>query len=230
MINLALVGREIAHSRSPEIYQKLLKKVSYKLLDYQERNSIPDLKNLFEKYDLLGLNITSPYKSHFFDQVNVANTSFKKLGLINCIKKVDKGFLATNTDFLAVREILDRFIEEGYKHFVLLGNGAMAKITLNILDKLCLDFNISYLQYFRKKNGPIDELDFKNESINGKMLIINSCSRNFVFRGTLPKNSYFWDYNYSHIPHQRQFKNYIDGYELLLLQGIYALKFLGIYT
>lgn len=231
LIKLALLGKEIDHSKSPQIYQKLLGDVSYKLLDYREKESIPHLKDLFHQHGLHGLNITSPYKSHFIGQVYIVDSSLKKLKFINCIKKGTEGFLATNTDCLAVEEILRRFIEKGYGRFILLGNGAMAQMTLILFDKLKRDFDISYLQYYRQKDGPLEELNLQGkEGSIQRTLVINSCSRNFIFRGKLPSDGRFWDYNYSHTPHQKYFHQdqYVDGYELLFLQGVHALKFLGL--
>ncbi len=151
MINLALLGKNIDHSKSPIIYKKFFEKFSYKLLDYQDKVFIPSLKELFDKHNLLGLNITSPYKGHFLDQIDFSSPIVKKLGLINCIKKRGEKFFSENTDYFAVKYFLKKFYKKNYKQFILLGNGSMAKITLDILDELSHIYDISYFHYYRKK-------------------------------------------------------------------------------
>ena len=67
MIKLALVGKDIQHSRSGEIYRRLLKTdIQYDLLDYENSALIPPAADLFKVYD--GISITSPYKKHFLNQ------------------------------------------------------------------------------------------------------------------------------------------------------------------
>ena len=226
MINLGLVGKNIAHSKSPDIYKRFLGKVSYELLDYQKENFIPSLRELFNRYELLGLNITAPYKGHFLDQVDVMSSIAEKLGAINCIKKKNGKFFSDNTDYFAVKHFLKEFYQQGYKQIVLLGNGNMAKLTLNIVDELSQFYDISCFHYYRNsKNNSIQKLNLKNHLPKEKTLVINSCSRGFQFDGILSRNCLFWDYNYSYFPHANKFENYIDGYELLLLQGKYSSKF-----
>ena len=226
MINLALVGKNIAHSKSPDIYKKFLGKVSYELLDYQKESFIPSLKELFNKYNLLGLNVTAPYKGHFLREVDFTSSIAERLGAINCIKKKNGNFFSDNTDYFAVKYFLEKFCKQDYKQIVLLGNGNMARITLTIVDELSRSYDISCFHYYRKnKNSSIQKLDLKNDLPEEKTLVINSCSRGFRFDGTLLKNCLFWDYNYSYLPHSNKFENYIDGYELLLIQGKYSSKF-----
>ena len=63
---------------------------------------------------------------------------------------------------------------------------------------------------------------------NNSLIIINACSRNFVFQGNIPKECVFWDLNYIYEPHfyiKEIVKEYIDGLELLKLQAKHALDF-----
>ncbi len=62
---LALIGKNISHSKSPEIYNKLLNnQVEYTLLDCDTVDAIPSLDELMKKFD--GVSITSPYKESLF--------------------------------------------------------------------------------------------------------------------------------------------------------------------
>ncbi len=224
MYKLGLVGKDISHSRSKSIYEEILKKeVKYSLLDYKSENEIPRLDELFSG-GLTGLSITAPYKSHFINQVNIENKLIRNLEIINCIKKVDNRYFATNTDYLAIEEIVTKYLEE-MSSVVILGDGKMAQVCSIILNKKA----VPYRQYSRSVDGPIGALSLKNE--NHKTLIINTCSRDFIFKGELDASSLFWDLNYSHAAHKKTLCNicrYEDGLLLLKMQGEFAVKYWGI--
>jgi len=227
MIKLALVGKNISHSKSKEIYEKILdKKIDYSLFDFSKPESIPLIEDLMTNLD--GLSITSPYKDHFLDQVEIVPELFK-LGAINCIKKVGTKFYGTNTDYFAVEQILKNYLNEFDKIYVLLlGNGLMAKMSLLILKRL----GVSFKQFTR------NEYDFnflnlieytKDIDSEIKIIVVNACSREFCFKGELDQSYLFWDYNYALNHHQETIVNqvfrYDDGMELLRIQGLLALKY-----
>lgn len=199
------------------MYEGLLgEKVDYRLLDYSCEEDIIPLNDIF--LEVQGLSITSPYKKHFLNSVKMS-PEIERLGAINCIYKKDKSFYATNTDYLAVKKILsDKY---NSKDIVLLGSGVMASITKNVLSELKLPFT----QYSRSTHGDLNQVNLSGSN----KLIINSCSRSFVFKNKLDPDSIFWDYNYSYDPHIEYFCNldieYVDGLEMLRLQAKYALKF-----
>lgn len=226
MTTLGLVGSGISHSKSREVYQKILQReISYHLLDYDSQKSIPLLSYLFECYNLDGLSITSPFKTHFLSQVECVNDEVKSLNVINCIKKEGGIFLATNTDLMACREILVELVgEHHFSSIHILGNGSMVRMLELILSSL----SISYKIYSRASVGSLENLDLSNQK---KSLIINACSRSFNFQGKISSDSYFWDLNYGLENHQKKISqvcHYMDGYSLLLKQAEFALQFWAI--
>lgn len=220
MHRYALIGKNISHSQSPQIYRKLINdQINYDLLDYPSASDIPSAQELFKIYD--GINITSPYKKHFLNQVELSEQA-RIIGAINCMKKSDGKIFAENTDFPAVVEILKRFFEKEKYEVVLLGDGAMAKLTSLALEVLKKEFK----QYSRKTVENFENLNLLDHD---RQLIINACSRDYVFEGKVTSNSIFWDYNYSNHKQETALKGkvqqYIDGLELLHLQAHYAVAF-----
>lgn len=220
MLKLALVGKDISHSKSQKMYENILKrKIDYRLLDYPSQNEINTLDQIFDEID--GLSITSPYKTHFLAHVEMS-PDIESLGAINCICKKEDLYYGTNTDYLAVKNIISgQFMS---KSSVILGDGVMARVTIKVLEELGLE----YKQYSRRSHGDLNQVDLSGKD----KLIINTCSRSFEFNNHLSDKSVFWDYNYSFSPHSDYFKHldiqYIDGLEMLHLQALYALKFWGI--
>lgn len=229
MRKLGLLGREISHSKSQEVYEKLLgEKITYHLFDYSREEEVPSLEELFKKVD--GLSITAPYKKTYLKRKSVMNLN-TQLGAINCIRKKEDGsFEATNTDYLAVEKILEGLIEEvGELEVLLLGRGSMAELTQKILDQK----GLSYHHFFRdEKNPDLNTRDFSALKLSSKTpLVVNSCSRDFIFSAPIPPETIFWDYNYSLEAHQQSLSSlcdYRDGLGLLELQAAFALKFWGI--
>lgn len=217
MLKLALVGQNISHSRSQEMYEKILgRKVAYSLLDYRDEHDIPKASELLERY--VGVSITTPYKEHFLDEVKISQEVLP-LKAINCLGKVNNQLVGTNTDFLALKEILKRY---SHKNIIILGSGAMFRVCSKILQ----DESTSFLNFNRAKDGDIDKIDLSKYE---NSLIINTCARSYIFNGRLHESAIFYDLNYNfekHVDYFSQLGNqYIDGLELLELQAKYALEF-----
>lgn len=220
MLKLALIGKNISHSQSQKMYEKILcKKVDYTLLDYENENQILSAFELCERFD--GVSITAPYKKHFLDQVSLDDEVIK-LQSMNCFYKKNGVIYGTNTDFLALKEILKSFLK--YR-IVVLGSGSMANVCKTILET----YQKSFVMYSRQTHGDISKLDLLNFE---ECVVVNCCAREFVFQGMLDKKSLFYDLNYNHSKHveyfQKQNINYRDGLELLEDQAFHALKFWNI--
>jgi shikimate dehydrogenase len=224
-MKLALLGFPIAHSLSPALYREFLgnQLTSYDLLEIENPSDVPGLEELSKKY--LGLSITSPYKKHFFQDVVISSPIVRELKAINTIAFRKDGYFGTNTDVIAVEKILKRMKGEmpGLS-LVILGDGVMAKVTVMVAKSLQIPFE----QFFRKNGDDLTHLDLSQKRQN-QTVVINSCTRNFVFQGKLHPEMIFWDYNYSFLPHQKslpsQIKSYIDGQEMLRLQALAAIEF-----
>lgn len=225
-MRLALLGHSIQHSLSPALYKNFLgaQLTDYQLLDYADASAIPTLAELATRLD--GLNITAPYKSHFVSQVQIDSKLVRKLNAINTISFTDKGPVATNTDLLAVESLLQEYQKQfADLEILLLGSGAMARMTELVANQL----NIPLKSFSRKAGDDLEKLDLTDTSSAKTPLVINSCSRSFIFHGQLPARAVFWDYNYrfpqhaQHIP--QQVTRYIDGEEMLRRQALSAIQF-----
>lgn len=223
-MRLALLGYPIQHSLSPKIYRELLGREleSYELLEVRDAGSIPPLNELSAKLD--GLSITAPYKKHFFDKVIVGNPLVSRLGALNTLSFTRRGIYGTNTDLVAVESLLKKY-QARYPglHLAVLGGGSMAKLTELVAD----DLKIPLRMFARSMGTDLKNLDLSTQPV--PLMVINACSRDFIFTGKLPATALFWDYNYAFLPHQKTLpslvKSYIDGEEMLRLQATHALNF-----
>lgn len=223
MIRLGLLGKNITHSLSPQLYREIYgaDNLDYSLFDYESSESIPPLFEMFQKID--GLSITAPYKEHFLDAVEIKDPVVRKLQAINCIGRYRNIFVATNTDLSAMRRLLPKLIQD--KQILILGSGAMARIVSAVVTEL----GHTSIQWSRSHT--LTEFEqMKIESISdGNVLVVNCCARSYEFTHTIPKRALFWDMNYRHQAHLERFRNiptqYIDGLNLLREQAIDAAAF-----
>jgi shikimate dehydrogenase len=225
-MRLGLIGKNISHSGSPAIYKKLIgPHIQYDLIDVAHIQDLPSLETLKQNYD--GINITSPYKTHYVNQVHISDPAVRELGAINTLAFTAQGVEATNTDLIAVRSILASF-QQKYPdlNLIVLGSGVMAQLTLILAQEL----KLSVQQLSRLQNGNLEHVDLRKfEVAASQNLVINACSRDFIFSGQQSSANIFWDYNYHFLPHQNtlplQIKEYQDGQEMLYLQAVAAHQF-----
>lgn len=226
-MRLGLIGFPVQHSLSPELYKEMLgtELEYYHLLPFEKPSLIPSLKELAVKYD--GINITAPYKQHFNGELIIQSPIVKAINAVNTLSFTPEGVLGTNTDVMAVEEILENYknIYPGI-HIILIGSGVMARVTKLV----CAKLSIKVSQISRTSHGDISKSDLtKLRDPLSQNIVINSCSRDFIFEGIISKEDIFWDYNYYFTPHVSSLPakvlSYVDGQEMLKLQALAAVKF-----
>ncbi len=224
MKRYALIGKNIGHSKSKDIYKKIISYPhEYYLLDYHSQELIPTLDQLMMDFD--GLNITTPYKKLWINQENIKLTKEAALSdAINCIAKKNGELVATNTDFLALKKIIPEIItRNNISSVAVLGLGVMGKIVKIILEEMNF-INSFFLT--RSVEGDLSFYDLctlpiKKDSV---ILVINCCDRDFCFQGRVLPNTIFFDLNYS-LKKKHSVDCYIDGSILLLKQAELAVSF-----
>lgn len=132
VLRVFLIGSGISQSISPAIHNRAFKEVGfnakYSLLDvsYKEFNS--EIRKIRSAHDILGFNITVPYKERILHYVSRLDKHSKSVGAVNTIK-VSKGrMLGFNTDVDGVELTLSKLgIVNQDKRCVILGAGGAAK-------------------------------------------------------------------------------------------------------
>ena len=221
-LKLALIGKNISHSLSPSVYEKLLGSdlESYSLLDYESEFDIPPVKQLLSEFD--GISVTAPYKKYMLNQCDSLTEEAKITGSINCIKYINKKVIGGNSDFLALEKILPDLVVP-FENIIVLGNGSM----FNLSSLIFRNMNTSFRQIFRKQDGDFTSIDLR--LYTEPLLVINTCSRDFLFKGMMNSSDTYYDFNYSLQKQYNIFQkinvDYIDGEKLLFLQAEFALIF-----
>jgi shikimate dehydrogenase len=134
---LGLIGRNISYSFSKKFFedkfQKLmLKGYSYNIFDLTE---IDEVNHLFANPDLLGFNVTIPYKEKIIDYLDDLSDEAKKIGAVNCVLIENGKKTGYNTDAFGFEKTLLLHKKPHHQSAIILGNGGAAKAVKYILEK-----------------------------------------------------------------------------------------------
>lgn len=134
---LGLIGRNISYSFSKKFFedkfQKLmLKNFSYDIFDLKE---ISDVEKLFSDTELLGFNVTIPYKEKIIDYLDELSDEAEKIGAVNCVLIQNGKKTGYNTDAFGFEKTLLLHRKKHHHSALILGSGGAAKAVKYVLDK-----------------------------------------------------------------------------------------------
>ncbi len=134
---LGLIGKNISYSFSKKYFedkfQKLmLKGYSYSIFDLPE---IHEIENLFSSPELLGFNVTIPYKEKIIDYLDELSDEAREIGAVNCVRIENGKKTGYNTDAFGFEKTLMLHKKQHQNSAIILGNGGAAKAVKYILDK-----------------------------------------------------------------------------------------------
>lgn len=134
-----LIGYPLSHSFSKKYFTEKFEKEGLTDCRYENFSieSIEKLRDVLKQNpNLLGLNVTIPYKEQVIPYLDELSEVVKKTGACNCIK-IRKGKLyGFNTDVIGIEKSLTNFISPGIKKALILGTGGAAKAVVFVLEKL----------------------------------------------------------------------------------------------
>ena len=130
-IKLGVLGKSLAHSLSPEIHTYLLKKLDipgtyekYEITEEEVSGVIP----MMIRENILGMNVTIPYKETLFHLVDEVDKHAKAIGAINTIKIKNGISYGYNTDYIGgICMFKNQNVVLKDREIVILGSGGSTK-------------------------------------------------------------------------------------------------------
>ncbi len=126
-----LIGNPVEHTMSPFIHNTLAHMLSHNLAYvpfHVEQGQVPDAVKGAYALNLLGLNVTVPYKSEVMASLCQIDDLAKKIGAVNTLVRVEGGFKGYNTDMPGLyRAMCSEGIRIEGEDVVLLGAGGAAR-------------------------------------------------------------------------------------------------------
>ncbi|MDI9311965.1 MAG: shikimate dehydrogenase [Limnohabitans sp.] len=205
MKKLGLLGRNIGYSFSRNYFStkfenEKITNFSYQNFDIQDIALFSSI--IKETPDLVGMNVTIPYKEEVIPFLDELSENVKQIGAVNTIKVLPNGkLLGDNTDYFGFSESLKPLLKSTHKKALILGTGGAAKAVAFGLQQMQIDFI-----YISRKIGTntITYTDLTEDIFNEYQIIINCTPL-----GTFPNIE-----NCPDIPYQFFTQNHI-AYDLI---------------
>lgn len=141
-----LIGSTVSHSFSKAYFDEKffrdgLRDYHYELYPLAK---VEDLKNLLaENPDLVGLNVTIPYKESVIKLLHNVDQEARSIGAVNVIRIKDGKLTGYNTDSAAFYETLVKwFPHQPGSRALILGTGGSSKAVQEALQKLQIPFQL----------------------------------------------------------------------------------------
>lgn len=138
-----LLGTGIGNSISPQIQNSAFRKLGidaqYSLVDIYEWEFGSTMREILRSDDIIGLNITVPFKERIIKHLSSIDSRSKAIGAVNTVKISKAGFLlGFNTDYDGIMATLENLkVRHGSrkKRGVILGAGGVARACVYTLAK-----------------------------------------------------------------------------------------------
>lgn len=175
MKKFGLIGYPLDHSFSQRYFTEKFEKeglydCSYILFPIK---SIDDLnETLNEHTELLGLNVTIPYKQLVISHLNSIDSLPGGIMTCNCIKIIDGKLFGYNTDVIGFEKSLMPLLQPYHKRALVFGNGGATAAIIYVLKKLGIEYEIVSRQLH--DGSTITYEDLNEKTIKENLLIINT--------------------------------------------------------
>lgn len=169
-----LLGEKLDHSFSPSYFADKFKELKLQEVSYEkfEIPSIGEVDKILSKADLVGFNVTIPYKSAIIPFLDELSPEAKAVGAVNTVKKQGEKWVGYNTDVIGFAKSIRPFFEPQHQRAIILGTGGASKAVAYALKGL----GTQYIFVSRNPSGP-QEISYdklSKELIQSCPFIINT--------------------------------------------------------
>ncbi|WP_158860755.1 shikimate dehydrogenase family protein [Lunatibacter salilacus] len=178
MRRFGLIGFPLTHSFSKKYFTEKFERENLANCRYDlfEISDIRDLPALLEREnELVGLNVTIPYKLQVIPYLNELDPACSAIGAVNCIRIENGKLTGYNTDYVGFRNSLDNWIPGSKPKALILGTGGAAKAVMQAL----VDLKTPFLQVSRNQSDlehiiTYEELADNLRILDSHRLLINT--------------------------------------------------------
>ena len=233
-----VIGNNVSKSLSPLIFNYWFKKKKidafYGYKEINKNDFDENISNILLEKNLLGLNVTIPFKEIMVKKIKKIDKHAINIGAINCVIKKNNSWEGTNTDWIGFLDSVNEKNKEIKKNNVIvIGYGGAAKAIIYALQqdgyKKIMIFNRTYEKIKNLKESdnlyPIKKEELLKKIKNSDMVVNTTPSnplKNSIF--TTTSNTISYDAVYK--PKETDFLSHFEknkrvyGISMLLHQAI----------
>ena len=174
MSKFGLIGENIDYSFSRGHFTAKFESenlpYSYENFDIESISEFP--KILKQNTNIVGLNVTIPYKEQIIPYLDAVNKTAAKIGAVNTIKIYPSGKTeGFNTDYYGFKKSIEPFLKTHHKRALVLGTGGASKGVAYALKKLKIRFD--YVSRSENPNAKYLYTDLTEDIVKNHQVIIN---------------------------------------------------------
>lgn len=126
-----LIGNPVEHTLSPVIHNTLAERLGHNLVYVPfpvEEGKVAQAVAGADALNIMGLNVTVPYKSEVIKSLKAIDTLAQNIGAVNTLVRTDGGYKGYNTDMEGLyRAMLSESVSIEGEQIILLGAGGVAR-------------------------------------------------------------------------------------------------------
>ena len=146
MKRFGLIGKKLGHSFSAKYFAEKFEREGLQGCDYSlyELPEIECVKEFMLMPDLVGFNVTIPYKQQIIPYLDALDAQAREVGAVNCVKiERDGRRVGYNTDVDGIRLSLDKLLgEEKVSAALILGTGGASQAVQYVLRERGIDYKV----------------------------------------------------------------------------------------
>ena len=175
MKRFGLIGKKLGHSFSAKYFAEKFEREGLQECDYSlyELPEIECVKEFMLTPDLVGFNVTIPYKQQIIPYLDALDAQAREVGAVNCVKiERDGRRVGYNTDVDGVRLSLDKLLGgEKVGSALVLGTGGASQAVQYVLCERGIDYKVVSRE---KGKADLTYDDLTQEVMATHRLIINA--------------------------------------------------------
>ena len=175
MKRFGLIGKKLGHSFSAKYFAEKFEREGLLECDYSlyELPEIECVKEFMLTPDLVGFNVTIPYKQQIIPYLDALDAQAREVGAVNCVKiERDGRRVGYNTDVDGIRLSLDKLLgEEKVSAALILGTGGASQAVQYVLRERGINYKVVSRE---KGKADLTYDDLTQDVIATHRLIINA--------------------------------------------------------
>jgi len=142
MKKFGLIGKSLSHSFSKSYFEKKFNDLGLQNHAYHnfEISSVDQFPSILKNNkNLIGLNVTIPYKENIIPFLNTISAEAREIGAVNCIKIAHGKLNGHNTDAYGFAQSIKPFLDVSHQRALILGTGGSSKAVAYALKNIGVD-------------------------------------------------------------------------------------------